>query len=112
MKKLISSPSPPTAIFAQNDNMALGAREALLESGLRIPEDMALVGFDDIAVTALKGLEITTISQKKYEMGSIAVKILIDKIEKRTPLTTNQIFLEPELIIRNSCGFKLHGYSG
>jgi len=109
-KKFLSMKSHPTAIFAENDYMALGAWEAILDSGLKIPENMALVGFDDIALTALKGIEITTVSQKKYEMGSLAVKILIDKLKNETPTMVNQIILEPELIIRNSCGHRLYGY--
>ena len=109
-RKLTSLKRPPTAIFAENDFMALGAREALLDRGIRIPEEMALVGFDDIAVTALKGIELTTVSQKKYEMGSAAVKLLIDRIEEKGLPTVHQVTLEPELIIRNSCGFRLHGY--
>jgi LacI family transcriptional regulator len=109
-KKFLSMETPPTAIFAQNDYMSLGVREALLDSGLKIPENMALVGFDDIASTALRGVEITTVSQKKYEMGALAVRILIDKIKNGTPAGVNQIILEPELIIRNSCGYRLYGY--
>jgi len=109
-KKFPSMKTPPTAIFAENDYMALGVREALLDSGLKIPENMALVGFDDIASAALRGVEITTVSQKKYEMGALAVKILIDKIKNGTPAGVNQIILEPELIIRNSCGYRLCGY--
>jgi DNA-binding LacI/PurR family transcriptional regulator len=66
---------------------------------------MAMVGFDDIFAVALKGVELTTVSQKKYGMGSLAVKILIDKIEKGSPPMMNQIMLEPELIIRKSCGY-------
>ncbi|MFH1624683.1 MAG: substrate-binding domain-containing protein, partial [Pseudomonadota bacterium] len=107
-KKFLSMKNPPTAIFAENDYMALGARESILDADLRIPEDMALVGFDDIAFTALKGIEITTISQKKYEMGSLAVKILIDKIENRSPTMVNQMILQPTLVIRSSCGYWLH----
>lgn len=109
-KKFLSMKSPPTAIFSENDYMALGVREAIMDAGLRIPENMALVGFDDIAFTALKGVEITTVSQKKYEMGALAVKILIEKIKSDSPLKANQIILEPELIIRSSCGYRLHGY--
>jgi len=109
-KRFLQMRNPPTALFVENDYMALGAREAILDTGLRIPEDVALVGFDDIAAAALKGVEITTISQKKYEMGSLAVRILIDKIEQKTPSMVNQIILQPEIIIRNSCGFRLHGY--
>ena len=87
--------------------MPLGAREAILGSGLKIPEDTALVGFDDIVVAALKGVEITTVSQKRYEMGSLAVKILVDKIENGSPPVLNQIMLEPELIVRKSCGYRI-----
>jgi LacI family transcriptional regulator len=109
-KKFLSMKSPPTAIFSENDYMALGVREAIMDAGLKIPENMAFVGFDDIAVTALKGVEITTVSQKKYEMGALAVKILIEKIKNGSPPMANQIILEPELIIRTSCGYQLHGY--
>lgn len=109
-KRFLSMNKSPTAIFAENDFMALGVREAILDTGLKIPEDIALVGFDDIAVAALRGVEITTISQKKYEMGSLAVKILIDKIEKKPPPMVSQIVLEPEIIVRNSCGYRLFGF--
>jgi len=109
-KKFLSMEKPPTAIFAENDYMALGTREAILDVGLKIPENVALVGFDDIVTMGLKGVEITTVSQKKYEMGSLAVKILIDKIENPNLKMLNQIVLEPELIIRNSCGHRLYGY--
>ncbi len=106
-KELLSLKKPITAIFAENDYMALGAREAILDVGLKIPKDVALVGFDDIFAAALKGVELTTVSQKKYEMGSLAVKILIEKIEKGALPTINRMVLEPELIIRNSCGYRL-----
>ena len=109
-KKFLSMKSPPTAIFSENDYMALGVREAIMDAGLKIPENMALVGFDDIAATALKGVELTTVSQKKYEMGALAVKILIEKIKSGAIPMSNQIILEPELIIRTSCGYRLRGY--
>lgn len=109
-KIFLSMESPPTAIFSENDYMALGVREAIMDAGLEVPENMALVGFDDIAATALRGVEITTISQKKYEMGALAVKMLIEKIKNSIPPMSNQIILEPELIIRTSCGYRLRGY--
>jgi LacI family transcriptional regulator len=108
-QKLLSLRNPPTAIFCENDYMALSARDAILDKGLRIPGNMALMGFDDIAETALKGVEITTVSQKKYEMGTLAVKVLIDKIERGSPRMASQIILEPELIIRKSCGYRPRG---
>jgi LacI family transcriptional regulator len=102
---------PPTAIFAANDYMALGAYEAVVEKGLRVPGEMALIGFNDIEFTLMRGIELTTIGQKKYEMGAVAVKTLVEKIERRelSP-STREIILEPELIIRKTCGFHLKGY--
>jgi LacI family transcriptional regulator len=101
---------PPTGIFATNDYMALGVYQAMVEEGLRIPEEMALIGFNDIEFTAMKGIELTTIGQKKYEMGTIAVKALVEKIEGRKAGPSEEIILEPELIIRKTCGFYLKGY--
>lgn len=98
----------PTAIYACNDEMALGAFEAIFDMGLKLPDDVALVGFNNIEATALRTIEITTVSQRKHEMGRLAAKRLIDKIEKKrgykTPL---QVILEPELIIRKSCGYSI-----
>ena len=102
---------PPTAIFAANDYMALGAYQAISEGGLRIPEDIALVGFNDIEFTGMKGIELTTIGQKKFEMGTFAVKTLVDKIEGgESRASAKEILLKPELIIRRTCGFHLKGY--
>ena len=109
-KQLLAMKNPPTAFFAQDDNMAIGVREAVLESGLRIPEDIALIGFDDIDMASLTGVELTTISQTKYEMGVMGVKILVDKIEKVTPNMVNKVVLEAKLIIRKTCGYHLYGY--
>jgi LacI family transcriptional regulator len=110
-KKFLGLKDPPSAIFGVNDYMALGAYEAVLDSGLRVPEDIALIGFNDITFSAMKGIELTTIGQKKYEMGSIAVHILIDKIEGRDGDKARRITLEPELIVRRSCGYHLRGYT-
>lgn len=107
-REMLALQSPPTAIFAENDYMALGVREAILESGLRIPDDVALVGFDDIEATSLRGVEITTISQKKYEMGALAVECLVERIKGKR-LQAMQIVLRPEVIIRMSCGFVAKG---
>ena len=101
---------PPTAIFAANDYMALGVYEAIVDEGLRVPEDVAFVGFNDIEFTAMKGIELTTIGQKKYEMGAVAVKILVERIEEEKVGPSKEIILEPELIVRKTCGFQLKGY--
>lgn len=96
----------PTAIFAGNDEMALGAFEAIWEAGLKVPQDIALVGFNNVATTALRSIEITTVSQNKQEMGRLGAKRLIDKIEKnRGYKKLCHIVLEPRLVVRKSCGF-------
>jgi DNA-binding LacI/PurR family transcriptional regulator len=109
-KKFLGMKEPPTAIFATNDYMALGAYQAIVEAGIKVPEEFALVGFNDIEVASLKGIELTTIGQKKYEMGALAVKTLVERIEETKVGPPKEIILEPELIIRKTCGFHLRGY--
>jgi DNA-binding LacI/PurR family transcriptional regulator len=109
--RFLKMAEPPTAVFAANDYMALGTYQAIAEEGVRIPEDIALVGFNDIEFTGMKGIELTTIGQKKFEMGALADKTLVEKIEgSEVKPSTTEIFLKPELIIRKTCGFHLKGY--
>ena len=109
-KRLLAMEAPPTAYFAQDDYMAIGVREALLEEGLRIPEDAALMGFDDTEIASFTGIDLTTMSQKKYEMGAKGAEILIEKVEGAMSGMVHQVILEPQLVIRKSCGHQLHGY--
>jgi LacI family transcriptional regulator len=109
-KSFLAMVHPPTAIFATNDYMALGVYEAIVQEGVKIPEEIALIGFNDIEFSAIKGIELTTIGQKKYEMGETAVKILVERIERKRVEPAREVILEPELIIRKSCGFHLAGY--
>jgi len=109
-KRFLEMEKRPTAIFATNDYMALGAYQAIMEGGIKVPEEIALIGFNDIEFTSMKGIELTTIGQKKYEMGALAVKTLVDRIEGRKSGPPEQIILEPELIIRKTCGFRSKGY--
>lgn len=108
--KFIKMAAPPSAVFAANDYMALGTYQAAIEAGLRVPEDLSIVGFNDIEFTAMKGIELTTIGQKKYEMGALSVETLVDMIEGRKSGPPKEIILAPELIIRKTCGFRLRGY--
>ena len=104
-RNLLARELPPTAIFSQNDYMALGVREAVFDAGMSIPEDIALVGFDNIAASALRGVDLTTISQKKYEMGTMAIEILCKRIaDSAAPVS--QIILQPEIVVRKSCGYR------
>jgi len=109
-KRLLAMETPPTAYFAHDDYMAIGVREAILEKGLRIPQDVALMGFDDTEIASFAGIELTTISQKKYEMGAKGAEILIKKVEGVLSGIVQQLILEAQLVIRKSCGHHLHGY--
>jgi LacI family transcriptional regulator len=108
--RFLEMTEPPTAIFAANDYMGLGVYQAISERGVRIPEEVALVGFNDIEFSAMRGIELTTIGQKKYEMGATAVKTLVERIERGEPQSSREIILKPELIVRKTCGFHLRGY--
>jgi len=97
----------PQAIFAGNDYIAMGVLDALDEVGLRVPEDVAVVGFDNTTFAAHSRIKLTTVSQQKYEMGAIGVNILIDSIKRQKTDYQHRVVLDPKLIIRESCGYKL-----
>ena len=105
MLKLISIDNPPTAIFAQNDEMAIGVIKAIKESNLKVPEDIAVVGFDDIKMASICEPSLTTISQPTFKIGQRAMNLLIKILNKKIIKKRNYI-LENKLIIRESCGFK------
>lgn len=108
-RDLISKDTEFTAVFATNDHMALGVLDALQEAGLRVPQDVAVVGFDDIEMAGLPGVGLTTVSQKKTVMGRVVVDILVSKIKMETVETVRRVVLEPKLIVRDTCGFKARG---
>lgn len=93
----------PTAIFAAADSLALGVIEAAEEAGLRIPEDVSLMGFDNILYSGLPKINLTTIEQPKKTMAATAVDILIDKISDPSSGYSHRI-LTPSLVKRGSCG--------
>jgi LacI family transcriptional regulator len=101
MKQLI--PARPQAVFAASDIMAIGAMRAAREAGLRIPEDVAFVGFDDLPLPAQPGPQLTTVRQPVQKFGSTAVEILIDVIENGIE-PPRRIIMSTELIVRESCG--------
>ena len=92
-----------TAIFASSDFEAVGAMRACQEMGIKVPDDIALIGFDDLPFSAWLDIPLTTVAQPKEAMGQAAVKSLIDLIEGRS---TPNVMFEPELIVRRSCGGK------
>ena len=101
MKQLL--PAKPDAVFAASDTMAIGAMRASLEAGLRIPDDIAFIGFDDLPIAMLAPVKLTTVRQPVVQLGSKAVEVLLDMIENGIN-PPRHIILETELVIRESCG--------
>jgi LacI family transcriptional regulator len=106
-KRLLTLKDKPQAIFAGSDYFALSVFDAANELGIRIPEDMALVGFDDSEFSANPRINLTTVSQRKYEMGRMGVQILIDFINRKEKDCVNRVVLEPRVIVRESCGYNM-----
>ncbi len=94
----------PTAIFCSNDVMALGMLEFFGKQGIRVPQDIALVGFDDISISSLYLIQLSTISSRKIDVVKNAINILIKKISNPDDDTHYGIKIKPKLVIRNSCG--------
>jgi LacI family transcriptional regulator len=100
-KQLLERRVPFTALFAYNDISALGAIRALQEAGLRVPQDISVVGFDDIQGAAYSNPSLTTVRQPLAEMGRIAAKALLERIEGKTDGPV-EIAIEPTLVVRQS----------
>lgn len=100
-RKLLERSLPPTAIFACNDMMAMGAIRAATEQGLRIPDNLSLVGFDDIELASFVTPPLTTISQPKDQIGQLAVQFLVERINEPA-LSPRREVLPTSLIIRQS----------
>jgi len=98
---LLSSPHPPDGIFACNDLMAIGALRAAMESGLTIPDNLGIVGFDDIELAAYASPPLTTIAQPKLEMAQQAVVLLLEQISDSS-LPARRLILPTGLIQRQS----------
>ncbi len=102
MKTLLERGAPFTAIFAQNDRLARGAISALHERGLRVPEDISIIGYDDIPEAEFSDPPLTTVRQPMRTIGEAATRLLIQMIENRET-TSNQVLFDTELIVRSSC---------
>lgn len=102
--QLLNLSQPPTAIFASNDEMAIGAIKALKEIGIQIPQEMAVVGFDDISMATVIEPALTTVAQPKFEIGKRAMEMLLQTIQ-HPAMNKEHVVLPDQLVIRESCGY-------
>lgn len=100
MKSLLAARSDFTAVFAANDQMAIGAIKAILSDGYRIPEDIAVVGIDNLSVSSMIAPSLTTVNVPTFQMGNVAAQIIVDLCEGKTPERVHQF--KGNLIIRKS----------
>jgi LacI family transcriptional regulator len=102
MLKLLDLPRPPTAVFAASDSMAIGALHAVRNRGLGVPDEIALIGYDDLPLAAYATPPLTSVHQPISDMGAHAVRLLVEQIRGQGPGTS--VRLAAHLVVRGSCG--------
>ncbi|MHB8525089.1 MAG: LacI family DNA-binding transcriptional regulator [Candidatus Acidiferrales bacterium] len=110
-KQLLARKQPFTALFAYNDISAIGSIRAFQEAGLRVPQDLSVVGFDDIQSLAYITPPLTTVRQPLQKMGEMAARTLLDRIEERVEYVP-EIAIEPEFVVRGSTACPCNSSAG
>ncbi len=101
MRRLFEQPEPPTAVFLANDMMAIGAMMAIQERGLRVPQDLSVVGFDNVPIAQYLSPPLTTIHQPAFEKGARAAELLIQCLE-REECAPQSVVMDVQLVVRAS----------
>jgi DNA-binding LacI/PurR family transcriptional regulator len=104
MSMLLELRDPPTGVVCVSDRVAVGALEAIAERGLRVPDDISVVGFNDIPAASYVHPKLTTIRVPFPQIGKIAAELLIRQIEARAQAAPQHLLLQPELVVRESSG--------
>lgn len=104
MQRLLAAPVRPDAVFASNDMMALGAMDAVRAAGMRVPDDIALAGWDDIPITALTTPALTTVAMPKSQLGRAAADLLAQQIPHAGKHAPVREMFDAELVVRQSSG--------
>lgn len=102
MQQFLAHPEPPTAVFTHNDVLAMGALHTIHCAGLRVPEDISVVGYDDITSAAYFSPPLTTVRSPKAEMGVLAARTILQLVRRKDPLPVQTITLPVELVVRAS----------
>jgi LacI family transcriptional regulator len=102
MKQLLKITPVPDAVFCYNDPVAIGAMKAILEAGLKVPDDVAVVGAGNVHYSDSLAVPLTTVDQKTREIGARAAELLLEQIESKRPPRPGKILFVPELVLRKS----------
>jgi LacI family transcriptional regulator len=102
MRELLKLDPPPDGVFCYNDPVAAGAIKAILEAGLRVPEDIAIIGAGNVHYSDLLRVPLSTIDQSSSAIGETAAELLVSCIESKTPVPAKRILIAPQLIVRES----------
>ena len=102
MRHLLSLNPRPDGVFCYNDPVAAGAIKAVLESGLRVPQDIAIIGAGNVHYSDLLRVPLSTIDQSSSAIGGQAAELLVHCIESKTPTPIQRIFITPRLVVRES----------
>jgi len=97
----LALPERPTAIFAATDEMAIGAIHAIQDAGLKVPEDISVIGIDNIRMASMVRPQLTTVAQPMYDIGAVSMRLLT-KLMKKEPVDQAKVVLPHELIERRS----------
>jgi LacI family transcriptional regulator len=106
-RRLLDATPRPQAVACGNDVIALGVIDALIDVGLRVPADVAVIGYDDMSFASSRLIELTTIRQPRHEMGAEAARLLVNRISDPDALPCERIFPH-QLVPRRTCGEDLH----
>lgn len=109
MRRLLELDDPPTAVFTVNNLVGLGAIEAVRAGGLDVPDDVALVCFDDIEYASRLYPFLTVMAQPAETLGTLGTQLLLDRIEGRAPAQKRTVVLPAQFIVRRSCGARSNG---
>lgn len=101
-KEILALAQRPSAIFCGNDMLALGVLRTLVKHGVRVPQDMSVIGFDDVDFAASANVPLTTIAQSTYQLGYAAAELLIQECEEIVLHAHQQVIFQPQLVIRQS----------
>jgi DNA-binding LacI/PurR family transcriptional regulator len=107
MMRLLALSERPTAIVASDDLFAFGAMRAAGELGYRIPEDIAIIGFNNVRLAEMSNPSLTSVDVHIYELGTTVAELLIEQMRKQEPMEKS-VIVPTDLVVRHSCGARHH----